>query len=280
MNELALIEWLRRQKGVAGIGDDCAILRVPAGQELLVTTDQLIEDVHFRHATHTAADCGWKAMARGLSDVAAMGGTPRWAFLSAALGESCDARWWRGFHGGFLALARRYAVTLAGGDLSRAGLTSFDVTVLGLTPQGRSLKRSGARAGNVLYVSGPLGRAAARGWRDRPEPRIEMGRKLRGVATACMDLSDGLALDLHRLCLESGVTAVLDQDVPVFRGATLEQALYGGEDYELMCTLPLRRKAPAGLIRIGRIVEGKPGGPLAPRGWDPFAAGRGVAGLH
>jgi len=271
MNELALLDWLRRQPGVAGVGDDCAVLNVPRGEELLVTTDQLVEGVHFRRETHTAFDCGWKALARGLSDMAAMGGRPRWAFTSVAAG---DARWWQGFQRGLLRLATRLGVTLAGGDLTHASKTYVDVIVLGTAPRGAAIRRSGARAGDRIYVSGPLGRAAARGWRGRPEPRVSLGLKLRGRATACIDISDGLALDLHRLCKESCVGAEIDAP-PIARGATLEQALHGGEDYELLCTLPPGKRI-AGLIPVGCIVAGPAGRvrfrgrTLPPRGWDPF----------
>lgn len=276
MNELSLLAWLRRQKDVEGIGDDCAILDLPRGHELLVTTDQLVEDVHFRRRTHTAAECGAKALARGLSDIAAMGATPRWAFSSVALGRTGDAAWWRDFQRGLLRTARRYGVVLAGGDLTRAAKTYIDITVLGTAPRGRSLRRGGARAGDLLYVSGPLGRAAARGFRDVPVPRIELGLKLRGVATACMDLSDGLALDLHRLAKESGLAAELLRPLPLFAGATEQQALYGGEDYELLCAIPPRRLPPAGWKPVGVLLPGPPGrvrlngSRLPARGWDPF----------
>jgi thiamine-monophosphate kinase len=268
---------LRKQPGVSGLGDDCAVLRVPRGQELLVTTDQLVEDVHFTHARQTAADCGWKAMARGLSDIAAMGGHPRWAFVSLTLSQSTDARWWRAFQRSLLKLALRYGVTLNGGDLSRAAKTYVDVMLLGTAPAGKALRRDGARVGDLIYVSGPLGRAASRHWKDRPRPRLELGRQLRGRASACIDLSDGLALDLHRLAKESGVAARL-AEVPVFPGATQDQALHAGEDYELLCCAPSGRKLPGAFRPIGEIVAGTPGavfwhGRVPPRGWDPFRHG-------
>ena len=133
------------------------------------------------------------------------------------------------------------------------------------------MRRGGARVGDLLYVSGRLGKA----WGGRIRPRLELGRALRGRATSCMDLSDGLALDLHRLCVESGVAAVVER-VPVVRGATLERALHGGEDYELVFTLPPRKAAPAGTTLIGTIVKGKAGAvefqgqPLEPRGYNHF----------
>ena len=158
-----------------------------------------------------------------------------------------------------------------------------DVVVCGAAPKGRWLRRDGARVGDGIYVSGPLGASAlglrtrrGRAWRLhlKPEPRLELGRLLRTRfrATAAMDLSDGLSLDLHRLCLASRVAAELDQ-VPVFPRATLEDALHGGEDYELVFTLPRDTDA---FPRIGTIVQGKPGAvslagqPVPPRGYDHF----------
>lgn len=260
-----------------GIGDDCAIVRPPAGHELLVTTDLLLEGVHLHRGWLTAAQSGRKALARGLSDIAAMGGVARFALLSLALPTWAGARWVRGFYEGVGELARRWGVEVIGGDLTRAPRLMADIVVLGYTPAGKALRRDGARPGDVIYVSGALGRAAAAAYRDVPEPRLDLGLKLREKATACMDLSDGLALDLHRMCVASGTSAELDGTLPGAPGATLEQALFGGEDYELLCTLPAGVRAPRAFTRIGRMVEGRPpgavwfaGGRLSARGWDPF----------
>jgi thiamine-monophosphate kinase len=257
-----------------GIGDDCAILRPRRGEDLLFTTDMLIEDVHFRRDSHRAADVGWKAIARGLSDIAAMGGTPRFCLLSVAMGEGIATQWIDGFFRGLLELAERERTPLAGGDLARADRLMCDIVVCGGAPGGRALRRDGARPGDGIYVSGTLGGSAlglaeGRGaaWRRhlRPEPRLRLGRyllsKLR--ATAAMDLSDGLSLDLQRLCLASGVSAGISPP-PIFRGATLEQALHGGEDYELLFTIRPGRRVPADfeglpLTRIGTIHKGWPG---------------------
>ncbi|MGH9629556.1 MAG: thiamine-phosphate kinase [Bryobacteraceae bacterium] len=136
------------------------------------------------------------------------------------------------------------------------------------------MRRDGARPGDVIYVSGPLGRAAFRRFRDLPEPRLAAGRKLRGKVSACIDLSDGLSLDLHRLCLASGVAGIIDR-VPVHPGATIEQGLHGGEDYELLCTAAPRGELP-GMIPIGRITEGEAGAlfftgeRLRPAGYQHF----------
>lgn len=273
-SELTLIREVAALDGVEGIGDDCAIITPRAGEDLLFTTDMLIEDVHFRRDTHSAAEVGHKALARGLSDIAAMGGDPRFCLLSLALAPWTGDKWIRAFYRGLLTLARRYKCPLSGGDLSHSDRLTCDIVVCGGVPKGRALRRDGARPGDRIYVSAPLGKP----WQThrKPNPRIELGRALRSRATSCMDLTDGLALDLHRLALASGVSAELDS-IPVVRGSTQEQALHGGEDYELLFTLPARRNAPAGSIAVGRIAAGKPGSVLlagtavAPRGYDHLA---------
>lgn len=276
----AIRRWTagRRRTGVvAGIGDDCAILRPPAGHDLLVTTDLLVEGVHFRRGTLAAHEAGWKALARGLSDIAAMGGEARHALISLALPPWAGRQWVKEFYRGVAGLGRKWNVEVVGGDLTRGRLFAADIVVLGSAPRGKALRRDGAKTGDIIYVSGALGRAAAARYRDVPEPRLGLGLKLRGKATACMDLSDGLALDLHRMCLASGAAAELDGVLPSAPGATLEQALYGGEDYELLCTLPPGVKPPRGFARIGRMVADRPAGTvrfagarLKIGGWDPF----------
>jgi thiamine-monophosphate kinase len=285
MNELEILKRIaarapRAGRGlVLGIGDDCAIYRSPSA-DLLLTTDMMIEDVHFRRATHPADAVGWKTLARGLSDIAAMGGTPRLCLVSLAVASWADQRWIDAFYGGLLRLARRTGVSLAGGDLGHAERVMCDIVVCGDVPRGRALRRDGARPGDAVYVSGRLGGSAlgletecGTAWKRhlRPEPRLELGLVLRRLrATACIDLSDGLSLDLHRLCLASKVTAELDGPIPLFRGASIDQALNGGEDYELLFTLRPGAKAPPSTTRIGTIRKGKPGGPLPPRGYDHF----------
>jgi thiamine-monophosphate kinase len=270
MTELEIIERLKKRlpaKGrglVLGIGDDCAIYR-PAGssEDLVLTTDQLIEDVHFMRGT-PARRIGEKAVARAMSDIAAMGADPRFCLVSLAVPPRFDLdAFYRG--------ARKLRVPVAGGDLARSRTVSCDVVVCGSVPRGAALRRDGARPGDEIYVSGPLGHAAASGYRTMPVPRIAFGRKLRGRATACMDISDGLAIDLYRLCIASGIGAFLHR-IPVAEGASSEQALHGGEDYELLYT---GRNLPG--IRIGLINDGPAGYmsldayPLAPLGWDHFA---------
>jgi thiamine-monophosphate kinase len=275
-----------------GIGDDCAIFRPRgASEDLLFTTDLLLENVHFRRETHSAEDIGYKALARALSDIAAMGGQPRFCLLSLAVPQWADQAWVDRFYRGFLQLARKTATPLAGGDLARTERLACDVIVCGAVPKNGALLRSGARPGDGIYVSGVLGGSAlglagakglARKRHLRPEPRLALGKFLRDQhhAHAAMDLSDGLSLDLHRLCLASGVSAEIEPP-PIFPGATLDQALHGGEDYELLFTASPRTQPPSDfgglpLTRIGTITARRPGSvrlagkPLAPLGFDHF----------
>jgi thiamine-monophosphate kinase len=275
MDELALIERIRRmarKSGASielGIGDDCAIYRPRSNEDLLFTADQMIEDVHFLRK-HSPREVGARALARSLSDIAAMGGSPKFCIVSLAVPARHD-RWVESFYRGLVALAKRTGTAIAGGDLAHAEKIYCDVMVCGSVARGKALRRDGARPGDSIYVSGKLGKA----W-DRPiRPRLELGQALVGIATSCMDVSDGISLDLHRLCVASGVAAELER-VPAAKGATLDRALNGGEDYELLFTLPPNKTAPRGTTRIGAIVRGTPGAirfqgkPLEPRGYNHF----------
>jgi thiamine-monophosphate kinase len=284
-------------RGLAlGIGDDCAIYR-PRGarEDLLFTTDLLVEDVHFHHRTHPPAALGHKALARGLSDIAAMGGVPRFCLLSLAAGEGADRRWIDRFYRGLLRLARACGTPLVGGDLARAAKTACDIVVCGAVPRGTALRRDGARTGHAIYVSGRLGgsalgleRKTGKAWLRhlRPQPRLGLGVFLRErlSASAAMDLSDGISLDLRRLALASGLEAAIEPP-PRFPGASLEQALHGGEDYELLFTVAPRVNVPPRfegipLTRIGAMRRGRAGavylsGKLLPAlGYDHFRGSR------
>jgi thiamine-monophosphate kinase len=275
MNEIEIVERIRKlsrsgNRMVLGIGDDCAIFRPRAGEDLVFTTDQMIQDVHFA-ATHSPDVVGERALARSLSDIAAMGGNPRFCLVALATPWNYE-KWIEQFYRGLLRLAKRTGTTLAGGDLAHCNHgVSCDVMVCGSVKRGAALRRDGARVGDAIYVSGQLGKS----WERKIEPRLELGQSLVGRATACIDVSDGLALDLHRLCKESGVAAEVDR-LPVVRGSTIERALHGGEDYELLFTLPAKAKTPSGTTRIGTIMRGKPGAmmfrkqPLTPQGYDHF----------
>jgi thiamine-monophosphate kinase len=278
----------RRDDVLLGIGDDAAILRVPAGHDLVVSTDTLNAGVHFPHDTAPDA-IGWKALAVNLSDLAAMGAEPAWCTLNLSL-PSPDGAWLDAFLDGFLELASRHRVALIGGDTTRGPL-SITVTVHGFAPQGAALRRDGAKAGDEVWVSGTLGDAAGalRQWHagaaidarlrerlDRPTPRVTLGLALRGIASACIDVSDGLLADLGHVLDASGVGAQLEPtslltsdaladafDAPTRR----ELRLGGGDDYELCFTAPSSRAsdvlaaaANAGVAatRIGRI-EARPG---------------------
>jgi len=289
-----------------GIGDDCAVLSVPPGSQLLVTTDLCIEDVHFRRAWHPPSSVGHRCLTRGLSDIAAMGGTPFACFVSLALPVKLPTRWVDDFYKGLLTLARRHKVSLAGGDLSSAEKISADIIVLGHVPYGQALLRSTARPGDLIYVTGELGGSAAalsslrRGRKLKPlrshrhffpVPRLAIGRWLREnkIATSMIDLSDGLSIDLLHICEESRVSArIRPSQLPISASATLDHALHGGEDYELLFTAPSRMKlnsriAGARITLIGEItrrknykaaiqVLGDNGQlrPLAAMGWQHF----------
>jgi thiamine-monophosphate kinase len=300
MRETAIVDRIRQLSSedsknkilVRGIGDDCAILRARAGEDLVFTSDFVLEGRHFDRESHTPGDIGHKALARSLSDLAAMGSEPVFCLVSLAVPAELASRWISSFYRGLLKLASKYRTVLAGGDLARFEKILVDVICCGRVPRGKALLRSGAKPGDKLYVTGELGASAhgfatrrGKSWRRhvRPEPRIEAGIALRKLGTsACMDLSDGLALDLTRLCRESKVSADLNATIPLAPGATLEQALHGGEDYELLFTAPPGTRIPAQLAQlptaqIGMIVSGRPGlvllhgRPLKPEGFDHFA---------
>ena len=314
IQERNLIKTIRRLAGstatdglIRGIGDDCAVLRPSPGSELLVTTDLCIEDVHFRRAWHPAAAVGHRCITRGLSDIAATGGHPLACFLSLGLPEHLPQSWVNGFLRGLLAQARRFKLPLAGGDISSAPKITADIVVIGQVPAGKAVLRSGARPGDRIYVTGSLGGSAftlkqlfagkkIKPTRSNPHfypmPRIAAGAWLRerSLATAMMDLSDGLSVDLAHICEESRVAAIVEVDkIPIGNGAGLELALHGGEDYELLFTVPRRSKlttriAGIAVTEIGEIrnrrdyssaiqILGDNGKvrPLPQRGWQHFA---------
>jgi thiamine-monophosphate kinase len=332
VGELALLRRIRERSGTGrglrlGIGDDCALLRTRPNEELAVTTDLSIAGRHFQLNWHPPEAIGHRTLARGLSDLAAMGARPLAAFLSLGLPRELTAAKRRGsrtwvdrFFDGLLALADTNKTSLAGGDLAESPVAMADIVLVGAVPRGRALLRSGARPGHLLYVTGSLGGAAA--GLDRlsalmgtetsnlrrpaktpksleallaphlyPQPRIAQGLMLqrRGLATAALDLSDGLSTDLAHLCEESGVAAVIEVDsLPRHTAVSLDQALHGGEDYELLFTarkgtrIP-RRLGGVAITQIGRITRSNPGEaavqlntggvlqPLEPRGWQHFS---------
>jgi len=287
-----------------GIGDDCALLAQRAGEELAVTTDLSIAGRHYRLDWHQPEAVGHRALARGLSDLAAMGARPVAAFLSLGVpreltassrGKGGRKSWVQRFLDGLLALAEAHKTPLAGGDLAESPVAVADIVLVGAVARGRALLRSGANPGDLIYVTGALGGAAAGLVRLAelaatgspappripkilevllaphlfPQPRIAQGLWLqrRGLACSAIDLSDGLSTDLAHICEESGVAAEVDAALlPLAAGANLAQALHGGEDYELLFTAPAGARPPqvisgVPLTRIGRIAKLRRGQP-------------------
>lgn len=287
--EHALIAAIRRlahasrnRSVLRGIGDDCAVLRPQPGFEQLVTTDLSIEDVHFRRAWHPARSVGHRCLARGLSDIAAMGGEPIACFLSLGVPSPLSPKWTPEFLSGLMALARRWGVELAGGDVSSASKITADIVVVGRVPSGHAVLRSGARPADRVFVTGRLGASTATlrrlfaGERIRPsrssrhffpQPRLEVARVLRHrrLATSMIDLSDGLSVDLAHICEESKVSARISAaQIPIAATADLDLALHGGEDYELLFTASPRVKVPSqiagiAITEIGTIHRGRTG---------------------
>jgi len=299
-----------------GIGDDAAVLRPGVGTEWVVTTDAFLENVHFLRKIHPPKAVGYKALARAVSDVAAMGARARYFFLTLGLPETCAGPWLDGFLDGMARAARRFGLTLAGGDTSKYPLVVASLTVMGEVDRGMAILRSGARPGDLLCVSGRLGEAELglrliqrklhkhKRWTGLlrkhfyPEPRLALGEWLaahRG-ATSMIDTSDGLSTDLGHICKASRVGAIVwAPKIPAVRIPAqlqrlgldpLDLALHGGEDYELLFTVPKKlaarlprtvKNVPFKIIgkitsQIGITLVNSKGvaKSLQPGGWDPF----------
>jgi thiamine-monophosphate kinase len=310
IQEFAFIEGLHRRFGktgrgvVLGIGDDAALLRVSPGEDFVATTDLLVEGVHFTLTTASYEDVGYKAAAANISDIAAMGGRPQYLLVSIAIGPAHGRSQLHGLYRGIMTACRPHGIQLVGGDTSASRRDLFlNVTLTGSVARGKALRRDGARPGDLVYVTGTLGDSLAglcllakrpprlRGGPQlvssliarhlRPSPRVEIGRALstRGLATAGIDLSDGLSGDLVHLCRQSRVGAEIDiEALPV--SAALETyaqrlgadpadlARQGGEDYELLFTVTprnaarissLARAATCRITRIG-VIQPKSAG--------------------
>ncbi|MDH5190924.1 MAG: thiamine-phosphate kinase [Gammaproteobacteria bacterium] len=274
-----------REDVVIGVGDDAAVLNVPTGQQLVVTTDTLIEGVHFPTET-SAENIGHKSLAVSLSDLAAMGAEPAWATLSLAI-PVYDEAWLTAFSHGFLGLAQKYNVSLVGGDTVRGPL-SITVQLHGFVPEGKAIRRDGARGGDLIYVTGTPGDAglALAGLQNRvnldpvslkrlrqrldsPTPRVETGLALRGLASACIDISDGLLADLGHITAKSGIGAdIMLEQLPlstdtaryVANSGDWDMVLVSGDDYELCFTASENDKDKVealGCTCIGRITGEK-----------------------
>lgn len=274
---------------ILGVGDDAALLRIADGMELAVSSDMLVGGTHFFPDTNPY-QLGHKTLAVNLSDLAAMGATPRWATLALSL-PNADENWLRRFSAGFFALAEEHGVELVGGDTTRGPL-NLCVTIMGEVPKGKALRRSGARAGDDVWVSGTLGVAAlglahlqgkiALPENDRlsclaalhqPQPRVALGLALRDIARSTIDISDGLLADLGHILESSGVGAELQfAAIPKVKAHDLDESLLrhcvlsGGDDYELCFTAPAARsgeidaialKLQLPLTRIGSINAGQ-----------------------
>jgi thiamine-monophosphate kinase len=308
---------------LVGVGDDAAVVE-PGSGSLVITTDMLLEGVHFDLSAIAPTDLGAKSIVVNVSDIAAMGGSPRYAVVSLGLPPTVETAWVMELYGGMRSACDEYALSLVGGDTNRADAVTIAVTVLGDVGPGRAVTRGGARPGDVIGVTGSLGaaagglllsrlhpsklgRALGEPWGrallealHRPVARVGEGQTLaQEGATAMMDLSDGLAKDLSRLCAASGCGASIRLEAlpvaePLRAGATalgvdpLELALSGGEDYELLATLDatafdrareeLDQRYGVTLTEVGVIIDGGlviagPDGdrPLEPKGWDHFS---------
>jgi thiamine-monophosphate kinase len=294
-----------------GVGDDAALWKPQRGFVSILTSDWFLEDSHFLRAKHPTESVGWKCLARAASDIAAMGGTPRCFLLNLAVPGDTTGKWLGDFLGGLRQAAKSLECVLAGGDTTRSKRILISVTVIGEIREGHEVRRSGARPGDLIYVSGSLGEAeyglqllrenkgrinskdAAMRRHLYPEPRVELGRWIAEtkLATAMMDVSDGLSTDLRRLCTASGVGALINPArLPMLPGIAADSArqlaLNGGDDYELLFTVSSgkagRMPAKFGKLRLTQIGEmtseagvritGRKGRskPLHAAGWDPF----------
>ena len=255
------------KRALLGIGDDCALIKVATGCELAISTDTLVEGVHF-FAGADAEKLGHKSLAVNLSDLAAMGATPRYVTLALTL-PSIDDAWLAAFSRGFFALADEFDVELIGGDTTRGPL-SITLTVMGEIEAGRALRRDGAKAGDDIWVSGTLGGAAlalmhmqnkiqlqphifacVEDRLHRPSPRVALGKTLLGIASAAIDISDGLVADLGHICERSRLSAVIERDLLPLASSLLsvradlrdQCSLSGGDDYELCFTASVAARA-------------------------------------
>jgi thiamine-monophosphate kinase len=322
VSEDELIERVRRSfpgagRGLTvGIGDDAAVLRAGTNTEWVVTTDAFLENVHFLRNVHPPDAVGYKALARATSDIAAMGARARYFFLMVGLPGATTGTWLRNFLGGMARAARRFGLVLAGGDTTQYPAFVASLTVVGEADRGKAVLRSGARPGDLLCVSGRLGEAEL-GWRlvqaklhrqkrwarllrkhIYPEPRLGLGAWLasHGFASSMIDTSDGLSTDLRHICDASGVGAIvwapevpavrIPAEMKAFGFDPVEFALHGGEDYELLFTVPKKmsgrlpgKMGSVSITVIGEVTRQKSvnligadgrSRPLRPEGWDPF----------
>ena len=265
LGEFGLIGLLKKHQGsgapiVKGIGDDAAVVPLDARRYLLLTTDMLMEGVHFERTAPSRA-IGYKALACSISDIAAMGGLPRYALVSLGVPGNLSWAFVRGLYKGMDALARKFGVAIAGGDTVRSARLVINVALTGEINKTDVVYRNGARPGDLIFVTGPLGRSLSTGWHLKFVPRVKEARYLVDhiKPTSMIDISDGLAADLGHILEESKVGAILEETkIPRRAGANVRQALYDGEDFELLFTVSPRKAA---LLRknkfypIGEVVS-------------------------
>lgn len=292
-SEFQFIRNIKDRFELSHVGDDCAVLAKNEVSDLLITADLLIEDVDFRLEWAKPADVGHKALSVSLSDIAAMGGIPTFAMLSLGVPKDLwQGDFLDGFYSGWHALAQTFGVELIGGDMSSADKLAIDSIVLGEVPKGKAIRRSGAKVGDLIYVSGSLGGAAAglrmlespgisTQWNEqsadlinnqlRPIPRVELAKQLRslGIVTSMIDISDGISSDMTHICGSSRVGATIEGEwLPMNPKLTelfsqqeaVELALNGGEDFELLFTVVPDAADLVGdlpVTRIGTIVDSK-----------------------
>jgi thiamine-monophosphate kinase len=299
LGEGGLIQRIRKQfqdSGVVlGIGDDTAVLDIPEGHSVLFCSDLLAEDSHFIRGPHPPDSVGYKAVAVNVSDIGAMGGVPMHFVISLAAPADLELEWVDSFYSGVARACREFNVTLVGGDTSTAKSIFVDVAMVGCVKKGGAVRRSGAKPGDSIYVSGTLGgsiRGLAllrSGVRNDPaverhlypQPRHVIGAAVVSKAHAMIDVSDGLSTDLGHILSESGVSARIYKDrIPAAPGASDSEVLNGGEEYELILTSTANLDGFA-LTRIGEIipsagvhrillVDGASESVLEPKGWQHF----------
>ena len=269
LGEFGLIDLLKKHQGsgtpvVKGIGDDTAVVPLDAKRYLLLTTDMLMEGVHFERKASPRA-IGYKALACSISDIAAMGGRPRYALVSLGVPGSLSWAFVRDLYEGMDTLARKFGVAVVGGDTIKSAKLVINVALTGEANKADVVYRSGARPGDLIFVTGPLGKSLSTGWHLKFVPRVKEARYLVDhiKPTSMIDISDGLAADLGHILEESKVGAVLEETkIPRRSGAHLRQALYDGEDFELLFTVPRRRVA---LLHRQKRFSFYPIGEIVPR---------------
>lgn len=302
LGEVELIERIRKRFPTStiplGIGDDAAILDVPPGHNLVYCSDLVAENTHFKRGLHPADSVGYKAVAVNVSDVGAMGAVPVCFTISIAAPGELELAWFDGFYSGVERACREFDVTLAGGDTSSADSIFVDVSMIGRVRTGGAILRSGAQAGDGIFVTGTLGlsalglellRAGKTGAAVQrhlyPEPRHRVGAAVVGRAHAMIDISDGLSSDLMHVVKASGVSArIFQEKLPRAEGVSDEHVLHGGEEYELIIVAPELPSSIDGvrITRIGEIisaeknpevllVDGSGETVLQPQGWDHYS---------